>query len=284
MEKNNELTPFEGKGIRKVWHDEQWYFSVVDVIQVLTDSKNPNRYWTDLKRRTEKESGQSYAYCVSMKLAGTDGRKRLTDCANTEGIFRIIMSVPSPKAEPLRLWLAQVGAERIEETENPELAFDRAREIYKAKGYPDDWIGYREKSILIRKELTDEWQKRGIKESIEYKILTAEIAKATFGVTPSEHGELKGLKKQNLRDHMTNLELIFSALGEEIARTESIKVNAQGFGENRESAIKGGMIASEALERVELRTGEKVVSTKNYLHLGNGDKPNEIPEGDQPVI
>jgi prophage antirepressor-like protein len=284
MEKNNELTPFEGKGIRKVWHDEQWYFSVVDVIQVLTDSKNPNRYWTDLKRRTEKESGQSYAYCVSMKLSGTDGRKRLTDCANTEGIFRIIMSVPSPKAEPLRLWLAQVGAERIEETENPELAFDRAREIYKAKGYPDDWIGYREKSILIRKELTDEWQKRGIKESIEYKILTAEIAKATFGVTPSEHGELKGLKKQNLRDHMTNLELIFSALGEEIARTESIKVNAQGFGENRESAIKGGMIASEALERVELRTGEKVVSTKNYLHLGNGDKPNEIPEGDPPVI
>lgn len=276
----NELTPFEGKEVRKVWHDDQWYFSVIDVIAVLTDSKNPNRYWTDLKRRTEKESGQSYAFCVSLKLKGQDGKNYKTDCANTEGVLRIVMSIPSPKAEPLKLWLAQVGTERIQETEDPELSFERAREIYKAKGYPDDWIGYREKSILIRRELTDEWQKRGIKENIEYKILTAEIAKATFGLTPSKHGELKGLeKKQNLRDHMTNLELIFSALGEEIARTESIKADAQGFGENRETAIKGGMIASEALERVELRTGEKVVSSDNFLHLKKGDKTDELSEG-----
>lgn len=277
--KDNELTPFgDGKNIRKIWHDEQWYFSVVDVIGFLTDSKNPNRYWTDLKRRSEKESGQSYAFCVRLNLPRAGGKNYPSDCANTEGVLRIVMSVPSPKAEPLKLWLAQVGMERIEETENPELAFDRAREIYKAKGYPDDWIGYREKSILIRKELTEEWKKRGVKESVEYAILTAEISKATFGITPSEHSQLKGLEKQNLRDQMTNLELIFSALGEEIARTESIKTDAQGFGENRESAIKGGMIAGEARERVELRTGEKVVSPKNFLGLKGDEEKTEQKE------
>lgn len=275
--KDNEMIPFEGKEIRKVWHDEQWYFSVVDVIAVLTDSKNPNRYWTDLKRRTEKESGQSYAFCVSMKLAGTDGRKRLTDCTNTEGILRIVMSVPSPKAEPLRLWLAQVGAERIEETENPELSFERAREIYKAKGYPDDWIGYREKSISVRKELTEEWKNRGIKEEKEYSILTATIAKHTFGLTPSEHSELKGVDKKKLRDNMTTLELLFSALSEEITRTMTIKDNAQGFYQSQESAIQGGKFTGNAIERLENEKGIKVVSSDNYLHLKKGDKPDELP-------
>ena len=200
MAENKDLTPFEGKPIRKVWHNDEWYFSVVDVIEILTDSKNSNRYWTDLKRRSEKENGHSYAFCVSMKLAGTDGRKRLTDCANTEGILRIVMSVPSPKAEPLRLWLAQIGKQAIDEAENPELLTERQAEIYKAKGYPDEWIDNRIKSIDARKRLTDEWKNRGVKEGQEYSILTATISKGTFGLTPSEHGQLKGLDKQNLRD------------------------------------------------------------------------------------
>ena len=275
MEKQNKLVAFvpedsfgEGKTIRKAWHNDEWHFSVVDIIEVLTDSPIPRNYWSILKKREP----QLHTSCMQLKLTASDGRKRMTDCANTEGVLRIVMSVPSPKAEPLKLWLAQVGKERIEETENPELAFERAREIYKAKGYPDDWIGYREKSILIRKELTDEWKNRGITESQEYSILTAEISKATFGVTPSEHAKIKGLEKQNLRDHMTNLELIFSALGEEITRGEAIKADAKGFNENRDAAMKGGMIAGEARERVEIRTGEKVVSSGNFLNLKSDDK------------
>ena len=179
--KDNELIPFEGKGIRRIWHDEQWYFAVVDVIAILTDSSNPNRYWTDLKRRSEKESGQSYAFCVSLKLAGTDGRKRLTDCANTEGVLRIIMSVPSPKAEPLRLWLAEVGKQSIIETENPEMGIDRLTELYRTKGYNNEWIERRLKSIEVRKELTEEWKQRNVKEGQEFSILTATIAKETSG-------------------------------------------------------------------------------------------------------
>ncbi len=272
------LIPFEGKPIRKIWHEEQWYFSVIDIIEVLTDSTTPRRYWTDLKRRDEKESGQLYDFCVQLKLAATDGRKRLTDCSNTEGIFRIIMSVPSPKAEPLKMWLAQVGKERIEETENPELAFERARAVYKAKGYPDDWIGYREKSNRIRKELTAEWQKRGIKEGVEYAILTAEISKATFGVTPKEHGQLKGLEKQNLRDHMTNFELIFTALGEEATRSITIDKNAQGFSENQNAAIKGGTMAGNARVNFEKELGKSVVSPSNFLEL-KGKEKSELGQG-----
>ena len=281
MEEQNSLIPFGDKQIRKVWHHDEWWFSVVDVIEVLTESPKPKRYWADLKRRSEKESGQGYAFCVPLKLTASDGRKRLTDCSNTEGVLRIVMSVPSPKAEPLKLWLAQVGKERIEETENPELSFERARAIYKAKGYPDDWIGYREKSILIRNELTDEWKKRGIKESIEYSILTAEISKATFGLTPSEHKELKGLTKSshNLRDHMSNLELIFSILGEEITRKVAIRDDAQGFSENQESAIIGGRIAAKSLENTEKELGEKVISTHNFLNLKSGENEDLLNKG-----
>ncbi len=277
MENTSAMTPFEGNGIRKIWYDEQWFFSVVDVIGVLTDSVVPRNYWATLKKREP----QLLTVCQQLKMPSTDGRKRLTDCANTEGVLRIVMSVPSPKAEPLKLWLAQVGTERLQETENPELAFDRAREIYKAKGYPDDWISYREKSIIARKLLTEEWKQRGIKENIEYSILTAEIAKGTFGLTPSEHAKLKGLEKQNLRDNMTLLELIFTALGEEVTRQIAIKDDAQGFLENQDSAILGGTFAGNARHRLEKERGIKVVSTDNFLNLNSGEENSPLPEGDQ---
>lgn len=271
--KDSELVPFEGNEIRKVWDDEQWYFSVVDVIAVLTDSKNPSVYWSALKKR----ENQSFTFCKRFNLPRENGKKYPTDCANTEGLLRIIMSIPSPKAEPLKLWLAEQGKRAIDETENPELAFDRAREIYKAKGYPDDWIGYREKSITVRKELTEEWKNRGIKENKEYSILTATIAKHTFGLTPSEHSELKGIGKQNLRDHMTTLELLFSALGEEVTRQITVDNNVQGFYESQEAAARGGNTAKEAKERVEAQLKKPVVSTDNFLHLKDGNKPNELP-------
>ena len=190
---NHSLIPFEqGKSIRKVKHNDEWYFSIVDIIEVLTESKKPKTYWSMLKKR----ENQLVTICELLKMTAADGKKYRTDAANTEGVLRIVMSVPSPKAEPLKLWLAQVGKERIEEATDPELAFDRAREIYKAKGYPDDWIGYREKSIIARKQLTDEWKARGVKEGQEYSILTATIAKGTFGLTPTEHSQLKGLEKR----------------------------------------------------------------------------------------
>ena len=281
MEKSN-LIPFGGKEIRKEWHNEEWYFSVVDVIEFLTDSPTPKRYWTDLKRRSEKESGQPYAFCVPLKLIAADGRNRLTDCANTEGVLRIVMSVPSPKAEPLKLWLAQVGNERIQETENPELSFERMTEIYKAKGYTDEWIKERIQSIETRKRLTEEWKNRDVKEGKEYSILTAIIAKGTFGVTPTEHKDLKGLTKpsQNLRDHMTPLELIFTSLGEELTRVETIKADAKGFDENKNTAAKGGYLAGEARKTIERKGGEKVVSSDNYLKSSKEiDKLPENTEG-----
>ncbi|MBL7817998.1 MAG: Bro-N domain-containing protein [Saprospiraceae bacterium] len=275
MENQKAMTPFEGKEIRKIWHDEQWYFSIVDIIGVLTDSIVPRNYWATLKKREP----QLLTVCQQLKMYSTDGRKRLTDCADTEGVLRIVMSVPSPKAEPLKLWLAQVGTERIKETENPELAFERAREIYRAKGYPEDWIGYREKSIIARKLLTEEWKQRGVKENIEYSILTAEIAKGTFGLTPSEHAKLKGLENQNLRDNMTLLELIFTALGEEVTRQVAIKEEAQGFLQNQEAAILGGNFAGNARVRLETERGIKVVSSDNFLSLDSGkEKTDELPD------
>jgi len=275
--KDNELQPFEGKSIRKIWHNEQWYFSVVDVIEFLTDSPKPKRYWTDLKRRTEKESGQRYAFCVPLKLTATDGRQRLTDCANTEGVLRIIMSVPSPKAEPLRMWLAEQGKRAIDEANDPELLTERQAELYKAKGYPDEWIKRRVQSIETRKELTDEWKKRGITEQKEYSILTAVIAKGTFGMTPSEHKEIKGLEKENLRDHMTAFELIFTALSEETTRYNTEQAAKDGYYENYEIAAESGRMAGDALKGFENRTGIKVVSSGNFLGLTSGDKPDELP-------
>ncbi len=273
----NALTPFEESAIRKTWHDEQWYFAIIDVIAVLADTDNPRQYWTKVKKNLSNES-QLQPFWLQLKMQAADGKFYKTDCANTDGILRIVMSVPSPKAEPLKLWLAQVGSERIQETENPELGFERMVEIYKAKGYTDEWIERRMQSIETRKQLTNEWKNRGVKEGKEYSNLTAVIAKGTFGLTPTEHKDLKGLTKlsHNLRDHMTPLELIFTALGEELTRSESIKDDAQGFDENRDAAVKGGSMAGKARKLIEEERAEKVVSKKNYLKELKGDDTNEL--------
>ena len=275
MENSNIVPSFEGKEIRKVWQDEQWYFSVVDVIEVLTDSPIPRNYWNILKKREP----QLHTICMQLKLKSADGKYYKTDCANTEGVFRIVMSVPSPKAEPLKLWLAEQGKRTIDETENPELLSERQAEIYRAKGYTDEWILRRMQTIDTRKQLTDEWKNRGVVDNREFSILTATIAKGTFGLNPTEHKKLKGLEKpsQNLRDHMTPLELILTALGEETTRVIAVNQNAQGYEDNHEAATKGGKTAGEARERVEIATGEKVVSDKNYLNL-KGEKIDKLPE------
>jgi DNA-damage-inducible protein D len=275
---DNQLSIFEDKPIRKVLHQGKWYFSIIDIIEILSNSSTPRKYWDKIKRKL-KEEGVSETSPIwrQFKMMASDDKQRLTDCADTEGVLRIIMSVPSPKAEPFKHWMAQVSTERIEETENPEIGIERIREIYKAKGYPDEWIERRMQSIETRKQLTDEWKKRGVEEGQEFSILTATIAKGTFGVTPSDHSKIKGLEKQNLRDHMTPLELIFTALGEELTRDEAVRNDAKGFNENHEAAIKGGSIAGDARQRVEERTGNKIVSDENYLKkLAETNNENKI--------
>lgn len=267
----NHIAVFQESAIRRTWHNEEWWFSIIDVVGALSESNNPNRYWSDLKRKLAQEagSGQPYEKIVRLKLTAPDGKQRDTDCANTETLFRVIQSIPSPRAEPFKRWLAQVGYERVKEIENPELASARARELYQAKGYPQAWIEKRLRSIAVRGELTDEWKTRGVQEGKEYSILTAEIARATFGVTPGAHSRLKGLDKvktgNNLRDHMTDLELIFTMLGEagttEIARRK----DAQGFADNRTAAKEGGTIAGDARKALEAKSGKPVVSKENYL-------------------
>jgi DNA-damage-inducible protein D len=255
------LIQFQDNTVRRVEHEGEWYFSIVDIIGILTESASPKHYWAMLKKREE----QLVTVCYQLKLPSADGKSYKTDCANTEGVFRIIMSVPSPKAEPFKLWLAQMGKQALDETQNPEILTAKQAEIYRAKGYPDEWITSRIKSIEIRQELTDEWKKRGVTEGSEYATLTAEIAKATFGLTPSEHSNLKGLERQNLRDHMTNLELIFTMLGEESTRSVAVSEDAQGFNENHDAARKGGDIAGNARRYYEKQTGNKVVTTTNFL-------------------
>jgi len=276
MDKNNKIAIFQKKEIRRVEHNGEWWFSVVDVIEALTDSKNPRDYWYKMKIRVKDEDGfELSTICRQLKLESSDGKKYQTDCANTEGIFRIIQSIPSPKAEPFKRWLAKVGYERIQEIENPELATKRTRMLYKLKGYPEDWIEKRMRGIAIREELTDEWQKRGAQEKRDYEILTAEISKATFGVTPGEYKKLKGLKRENLRDHMGDFELIFTMLGErsttEIHRTEDSK----GVQKLKNDAEAGGQIAGNARKELEKRLGRSVVSEDNFL-----DKNKEI-EGNE---
>jgi DNA-damage-inducible protein D len=259
---------FESKQIRSVWNEaeQKWYFAVIDVVAILTESQNPRRYWSDLKRKLTSEGfSQLYEIIVQLKMISSDGKQYLTDCADSKGLLRIIQSIPSPKAEPFKLWLAQVGSDRLDEIENPELATQRTRELYKLKGYPDDWIEKRMRSIAIREELTEEWKNRGVKENREYAILTAEISKATFGLNPSDHKKVKGLKSQNLRDHMTDLELIFSMLGE-ASTTEIVKTqNPKGFIQNKKAAKLGGAVAGNARKELEERTGKKVVTSENYL-------------------
>jgi DNA-damage-inducible protein D len=270
---NQKIILFQEKKVRREWHNDEWFFSVVDVIAVLTDSVNPRNYWTVLKKRET----QLVTICHQLKMLSADGKNYKTDCANTEGVLRIVMSVPSPKAEPFKLWLAGVGKQFLDETENPEIGIERLKEIYRAKGYDDAWIENRLKSIGIRKELTEEWKKRGIKENQDYAILTAEIAKWTFGLTPNEHKKLKGLDKQNLRDHMTNLELLFSAIGEEATRLYAVQEDAQGFNQNYESAQSGGRAAGRALKALEDDKKIKVISASNFLNLQN----NALTEGEE---
>ncbi|MDP8203708.1 MAG: Bro-N domain-containing protein [Candidatus Tenebribacter mawsonii] len=257
---------FKGKEIRKILESNEWLFSVVDIIEVLTDSKNPRDYWYRLKRREKESSGVELStFCRQLKLESSDGKKYQTDVVNTENAFRIIQSIPSPKAEPFKRWLAKVGYERVQEIEDPEIATKRTRALYQAKGYSDDWIEKRMRGISIREELTDEWKNRGAKEQRDYSILTAEISKATFGVTPSEYKQIKGLERQNLRDHMTDLELIFSMLGE--ASTKEITKNrdAKGFPQLKKAAKDGGDVAGIAREKLEKESGKKVVTEQNYL-------------------
>ena len=274
MEEQN-LMPVEGKEIRKIWYNEEWYFSVVDVIEVLTDSPQPSSYWNKVKKTILKES-DLLRFWQKVKLKGLDGKTYPSEVANTEGIFRIVMSVPSFRAEPLKLWLAEQGKRTIDEAENPELLTERQAELYRAKGYSEEWISRRVQTIETRKALTDEWKQRGVKEQQEYSILTAIIAKGTFGLTPSEHKEVKGLERQNLRDQMTPIELIFTALSEETTRMIAQKDDAQGFVENQNAASEGGAMAGNYRIQLEERTGEKVVSQANYLDL-KADKTDELP-------
>jgi DNA-damage-inducible protein D len=249
---------------------------VEDVILVLTDSKDPKQYIKRMRQRDE-ELAKGWVQIVPTLWVETDGGKQRMSCANAKGLLRIIQSIPSPKAEPFKLWLAQVGSDRLDEIENPELATQRTRELYKLKGYPDDWIEKRMRSIAIREELTEEWKNRGVKEQTEYAILTAEISKATFGLTPSEYKKLKKLKSQNLRDHMTDLELIFSMLGE-ASTTAIVKTkNPKGFIQNKVVAKQGGRIAGDARKALEIKTGKKVVSDDNYLL--KGEKAKQLNKG-----
>lgn len=260
----NKLAIFEGKTIRKLLHNDEWWFVVNDVVEVLTDSSNVKDYVKKLKSR-DPELNQGWGQIVTPLTIQTQGGPQKLNCSNTRGIFRIIQSVPSPKAEPFKLWLAQVGYDRIKEIENPELASQRAREIYKAKGYPENWIEKRMRSIAIREELTDEWKQRKVQEGKEYAILTAEISQATFGMTPCEYKKLKKLKRENLRDHMTDLELIFSMLGEAATTEITRENNAQGFTENQKAARAGGGVAGKARKDLESKTSKSIISQENYL-------------------
>jgi DNA-damage-inducible protein D len=275
MNQNNALIVFEDKKIRRIWHNDEWYFSVVDVVSILTeqiDYFKSRKYWNKLSQRLREEGSEVVTNCHQLKLLSPDNKMRLTDCANTESLFRIIQSIPSKKAEPFKRWLAKVGYERVQEIENPELAQKRMKDLFKQKGYSNDWIEKRVRGIAIRDELTDEWDKRGIKTQTQFAILTSEISKATFGMTPNEYKKFKGLNKENLRDHMDDLELIFSMLGEASTTRIARKKDAQGFPENKEAAKEGGTVAGIARDELERRSGEKVPSKENHLHLTSKKK------------
>lgn len=263
MEEQNKLVVFQEQEVRRTWHNEEWWFAVNDVVQILTDSKNVGDYIKKMRKRDE-ELSKGWGEIVTPLSIETKGGKQRMNCANTEGIFRIVQSISSPKAEPFKKWLAKVGYERIQEIENPELAAERARQYYRELGYSEDWIAKRLQSVEIRGQLTDEWKARGVKEGLEYAILTAEISRATFGLAPSEYKQLKGLKRENLRDHMTNLELIFTMLGEETTKQKAIEKDAKGFDENKDIAIEGGTATGKALDAYEKETGKKVVSSDNF--------------------
>jgi hypothetical protein len=261
---------FGAKQIRRIWHDEQWYFSIVDIIEALTDSDNPRDYWYRMKQREKESTGiELSTFCRQLKLTSADGKSYKTEAVNIESAFRIIQSIPSPKAEPFKRWLADVGYQRVQEIENPELAQQRMRRLYQAKGYPDDWIEKRVRGIAVRDELTGEWQKRGIQDQKDSAILTAEISKATFGLTPADYKKLKGLKRENLRDHMTDLELIFTMLGEAATTEIAHNKDARGLPKNKQAAREGGSVAGGARRQLEGKSGRRVITRDNYLT----DKP-----------
>jgi len=274
VKKEGSIVLFHQKQVRRHWDDEQelWYFSVVDVVSVLTDSSNPRRYWSDLKIKLKQEGSEVYDKIVQLKLSAPDGKQRHTDCFSTENLLRLIQSIPSPKAEPFKLWLAKVGYERIEETEDPELAFDRAMQTYLKKGYSKEWINQRLKSIEVRKDLTDEWQERGVKQGQEFAILTDEITRAWADKSVKEYKRFKGLKKQNLRDNMTNLELVLNMLAEASTTEISKKKQPQSFDESRTIAQQGGHVAGTARKEIEAKTGESIVSSDNANALRLEDK------------
>ncbi len=258
------LAIFQGQKVRRIIHNNEWWFSIVDVCGVLADSPTPRQYWEKVKNR-EFADFQLSPNWGRLKMTAEDGKMRETDCANTEGIFRIVQSIPSPKAEPFKRWLARVGFERVQEIEDPELATKRTMMLYKAKGYSDGWIEKRMRGIAIREELTEEWQKREIRAAKEFAILTAEISKATFDMTPSQYKKYKGLERENLRDHMDGLELIFSMLGEASTTKIARGKDAIGFTANKIAAQKGGKIAGDARRQLEIDSNEKVINKSNYL-------------------
>ncbi|MBI5000024.1 MAG: Bro-N domain-containing protein [Euryarchaeota archaeon] len=270
------LVVFQDRKIRRTWFNDEWWFSVVDVVEALTESHRARKYWADLKTKLTDEGFEVSEKIGQLKLPAEDGKLRLTDCANTKNMFRIIQSIPSPRAEPFKQWLAQVGYERVEEIQNPELAQARMKEIYRAKGYSDDWVEKRVRGIAVRDELTDEWKKREVTTEREYAILTAEISKATFGMTPSEYKELKGLKKENLRDHMNDLELIFTMLGEASTTRIARNKDAKGFVENRKAATEGGNVAGVARKELENRSRQLVTTSENYLDIPEKEKKRRL--------
>jgi DNA-damage-inducible protein D len=265
MDKDKALVVFEGKKVRRVWHNNEWYFSVVDVVEALTDSPNPRNYWNMLKAREADHGIELYTFCVQLKLPSADGKFYETDCANTKNMFRIIQSISSPKAEPFKLWLAQVGYERVQEIQDPELAQKRMKEIYEQKGYSKEWIEKRLRGIAIRQELTDEWKHRGVIQEKDFAILTNEISVATFGKTVDEYKKLKGLKKENLRDHMHDLELIFTMLGERVTTEVTRSKDAKRFKDCKKAAKEGGEVAGNARKDAEKRIGRTIISNENYL-------------------
>lgn len=269
---------FEDKKIRTQWNanEEDWYFSVVDVVEALTDSPNPQTYWRVLKKRLKDEGNETVTNCNALKMIAKDGKSRLTDVVNTKDLLRLVQSIPSKKAEPFKMWLAQVGSERLDEIADPQKAIDRAVETYRQKGYPEEWITQRMMTIKMRKELTDEWQNRGITQEKDYAILTNEMTKAWSGMSVQEYKQLKGLKKENLRDNMTNIELVLNMLAEVTTTAISKQENPKSFEDNKKIARRGGSVASDAKKRYEEETGKKAISplnadNKNLLEI----KPNE---------
>lgn len=283
---SNDMKLFEGNKIRSLWDSEkeEWYFSIIDILAVLTDSNNPRRYWSDLKRKMKDEEGadQLYENIVQLKLKSLDGKMRETDVADMQGIFRIIQSVPSPKVEPFKMWLAEVGKERIDETIDPELTIDRALETYLKKGYAREWINQRLQAIQVRKELTDMWQDHGVKEGKEYAILTNEISKAWSGMTTKQYKNFKRLKKENLRDNMSTTELILNMLAETATKDIAKSSNPQGLEENKKVAKRGGSIAGNARREIESETGKSVITSKNAIDFGKliDDVTKTIDKGD----